>query len=164
MRIRINRQNIRNGAIIYAAGDTVAALILGQFSPLRTLGIMLIGATIYAFEIPTCFHYIDQYTKHMEIRLHHAISRTLLAFLYFNPLWIARHLLFITILNGDRSSINSGLLKAALLSWLVNIPISLTGNAIIQLKLPLRRRFVGSAIFSGLMAIYYALSGVWFNE
>jgi len=154
---------MRNGAIIYAAGDTTAALILGQFSPLRTLGIMLIGATIYAFEIPTCFHYIDRYTAKIENRIRHALSRTLLAFLYFNPLWIARHILFITILNGDWSAINSGLLKAALLSWLLNIPLSLTGNAIIQLKLPLKWRFIGSAIFSGLMAIYYALSGVWFN-
>lgn len=164
MKFRIHRHNIRSGAIIYAAGDTIATLILGQFSPVRTLGMMLIGATIYAFEIPTCFHYIDKYTANMKRGLRHAFTRTILAFLYFNPLWIARHLLFITILNGDFSAINAGLLKTALISWMFNIPISITGNAIIQLKIPLRYRFIASAIFSGLMAIYFAMSGVWFHD
>lgn len=155
---------MRSGAIIYATGDTIAALILGEFSPARTLGMMLIGATIYAFEIPTCFHYIDLRTAKMKRGLRNAITRTLLAFLYFNPLWIARHLLFITILNGNWDAINPSLLKVALLSWLANIPISLVGNAIIQIKLPLRWRFIGSAIFSGLMAIYFAMSGIWFSK
>ncbi len=163
MKFRIHKHNMRSGAIIYAAGDTIASLMLGQFSPVRTLGMMLIGATIYAFEIPTCFHYIDKHTAKMKRGIRNAITRTLLAFLYFNPIWIARHILFITILNGDWAAINSGLFRIALISWLVNIPISLVGNAIIQQKLPLRWRFIGSAIFSGFMAIYYAMSGEWFN-
>ncbi len=163
MKLRLSRNNMRNGAIIYATGDTIAALILGQFSPVRTLGMMFIGATLYAFEIPTCFHYIDQTAHKMKSKLRHTLTRTLLAFLYFNPLWIARHLMFIAILNGQWNALNVSLLKTALLSWLVNIPISLAANAFIQLKIPLRWRFVGSAIFSGLMAIYYAMSSTWYR-
>jgi hypothetical protein len=155
---------MRSGAIIYAAGDTIATLILGDFSPARTLGMMLVGATVYAFEIPLCFHYIDAFTARMERGPRYAFSRTMLAFLYFNPLWVARHLFFIALFSGNFANINSGLLSVALTSWLVNIPISLVGNAVIQLKIPARRRFAASAVFSGMMAIYFALSGVWFRH
>jgi len=162
MKLRIHRHNIRSGAIIYATGDTVAAIMLGQFSPIRTLGMMLIGATVYAFEIPNCFHYIDKYTAKMKRGIRYATTRTLLAFLYFNPLWIVRHMLFITILNSDWLKINPELFKTALLSWIFNIPISLLGNAIIQQKIPTKWRFIGSSIFSGIMAIYFALAATWF--
>lgn len=156
-------KDARNGAIIYAAGDTIAAIILGQFSLLRLVGMMLIGSTIYATEIPTYFRWIDRRTANLERGLRYAITRTILALLYFNPLWIARHLAFIALLNCDWHSINAGLMQAAFMSWLVNIPLSTIGNAIIQIKLPLRWRFVGSAVFSGIMAIYYAITGVWFH-
>jgi hypothetical protein len=163
MRFIPDKKDSFKGAFIYAAGDTIAALILGDFSIIRLLGMMLIGATIYAWEIPSYFRWIDRRTKGIEHKIKHAFTRTLLAFLYFNPLWIARHLIFIAILSSNPENITYTLLKTAIISWFFNIPISIIGNAIIQLGLPLKWRFAGSAIFSGLMAIYYAMSGVWFN-
>jgi hypothetical protein len=150
------------GALIYAVGDTIATVILGQFNPLRMLGIMLVGSTVYAFEIPLYFRWIDKCTVGIH-GWHYALGRTMLAFLYFNPLWIARHLLFLAVFSGQLGLIDLSLLKTASLSWLVNIPISLIGNAIIQLKIRLSWRFVASAVFSSLLAIYYALSAVWFS-
>ena len=54
------KQNIIRGSMIYCAGDTIAALILNEFMWSRMLGILLIGATIYAFEIPNYFAWIDR--------------------------------------------------------------------------------------------------------
>ena len=151
------RQNIIRGAIIYSAGDTVAALLLHEFSWNRLLGMILIGATVYAFEIPNYFKWIDKRTADLE-NPKLWINKTLLAILYFNPLWIARHLLFIKLFEGDFDAINFDLLRIASWSFLVNIPISFIANAIIQNKIKISWRFMASAIFSALMAIYYAMS------
>ncbi|WP_457616912.1 hypothetical protein [Lutibacter sp.] len=122
---------------------------------------VLIGATLYAFEIPNYFKWIDQKTKKMQgITL--TLSKTLLAIVYFNPLWIARHLFFIKVFSGNFSAINTHLLEIAMWSFLVNIPISFLANFLIQNKVQLKWRFLASAIFSALMAIYYALSEVIF--
>jgi len=163
VRLRLERRDVLNGAVIYAAGDTVAAAILGQLSVTRLLGMMLVGATVYALEIPNYFRWIDRRSEGMPRGLRFAAARTGLALLYFNPLWIARHLLFIAFFSGRWHTIGWGLLHTAFLSWLFNVPLSAIGNAVIQVALPFRWRFVGSAIFSGLMAVYYALSGVWFG-
>ncbi len=163
MHLPIAKRDALHGLLIYASGDTIAAFLLGQFSWGRVLGIMLVGATIYAWEIPAYFRWIDRRTSGLPHGWRRAASRTALALLYFNPLWIGRHLLFIAVFSGEWESVRPALLQTALLSWLVNIPISAVGNFIIQVVLPLRWRFVGSATFSGLMAIYYALSGVWFH-
>lgn len=151
------------GLLIYGAGDTVAALILGQFMWARLFGLMFVGATLYAWEVPAYFRWIDRRTAGLARGPRLAVARTALALLYFNPLWIARHLLFIAVFSSNREALQVALLHTATVSWLVNIPLSLVGNAIIQVALPLRWRFVGSATFSGLMAVYYALSGVWFD-
>lgn len=154
--------NIFRGGLIYACGDSIAAIILGEFSFWRLLGIMLIGATIYAFEIPNYFKWIDKKTnKFSGIRA--SLYRTLLAILYFNPLWITRHLLFIKLISNQTEEINSNLFLIGLWSFVVNIPISLFFNFIIQNKFPLKWRFFASAVFSSLMAIYYAMSAVWFR-
>ncbi|NOZ95892.1 MAG: hypothetical protein GXP47_14305 [Acidobacteria bacterium] len=163
MKLRLERRDVLNGALIYAAGDTVAAAILGQLSATRLAGMMLVGATVYAFEIPNYFRWIDRRTEGMPRGWRFAAARTGLALLYFNPLWIARHLLFIAVFSGRWETAGWGLLHTALLSWLFNIPLSAIGNYIIQVWLSFRWRFVGSAVFSGLMAVYYALSGVWFH-
>lgn len=164
MWIRYEKRDVLCGLVTYAAGDTIATLILGAFDPVRMLGMMLVGATVYAFEIPNYCHRIEICSNQVRGRRKVALTRTGLALLYFNPLWIARHLLFIAVLSRNWSAVDLGLLSTALLSWLVNIPISITGNAVIQLGVPLRWRFLGSAIFSGVLAIYYALSGVWFAQ
>ena len=83
--------------------------------------------------------------------------------MYFNPIWIWRHLLFIKIFSGNLAQINMNLFFIACFSFLVNIPISLIANYTIQNKIKLGWRFLASAIFSALMAIYYALSETIFN-
>jgi hypothetical protein len=147
--------NSLRGGIVYAAGDTLAAAILQDFSWYRMLGMALIGATVYAFEVPNYFRWIA--------RVENRWWRTGLALLYFNPLWVARHLAFVAVFSGVPETIGWSLLRTAAYSFAVNIPISLTGNYIIQNKIPLSWRFLASAVFSGLMALYYALSAVWFS-
>ena len=160
----MNWKDVRNGAVIYAAGDTLAACMLGRFSWTRLAGMALVGGTIYAFEIPAYFRWIDQRTQRPSSAFRRAATRTGLALLYFNPLWIARHLFFIACFDGSWHTINLGLLRTALLSWLLNIPLSAAGNLLIQVGLPLQWRFVGSAVFSGLLAVYYAWAGVRFHH
>lgn len=156
------KNNILKGAVIYAAGDSIAALILNEFSLVRLLGMMFIGATLYAFEIPNYFKWIETKTQNLK-GLTYLLSKTGLAIAYFNPLWIARHLFFIKLFSGQFEALNWGLLNIALLSFAVNIPISFIANFIIQTKTPLKWRFLASAIFSALMAIYYALSETLFS-
>ncbi|MCK5821121.1 MAG: hypothetical protein KAH17_04515, partial [Bacteroidales bacterium] len=55
------------------------------------------------------------------------------------------------------------LVRIGSLSFLVNIPISIVANYIIQNIIHLKWRFFSSAAFSALMAIYYALSIVIFK-
>ena len=153
--------NALRGLLIYAIGDTIAALILGQFALTRMMGIMLVGATVYAFEIPNYFHWIDTRAPH-DGSARTVVMRTGLALAYFNPLWIARHLLFIYFFAGTWAAINWGILRTAGISFAVNIPIALIGNYIIQNKMPYEWRFFSSAVFSALMAIYYAVSAVVF--
>ena len=123
---------------------------------------IILGATLYAFEIPNYFAWIERRTKDIG-GIKKTLAKTGLAILYFNPLWIARHLLFIKLFSGKFHEVDYGLLKIAGLSFLVNIPISFVANYLIQNKVKLDWRFLASAIFSALMAIYYALSEVLFN-
>src|ERR1035437_3812486 len=89
-------KNILKGALIYAIGDTIASLLLGQFNVYRLLGMILIGSTVYAFEIPNYFNWIAKITnQYTGLKL--SFYKTGLAILYFNPLWIARHYLFIEL-------------------------------------------------------------------
>jgi hypothetical protein len=123
---------------------------------------MLVGATIYAFEIPNYFSWIDRKTARLSgTKL--TLTKTALAIAYFNPLWIWRHLLFIKLFSGNTDDIDLNLLYVACVSFLVNIPISFIANYTIQNKIKLDWRFLASAIFSALMAIYYALSETLFK-
>ncbi|MBT3242233.1 MAG: hypothetical protein HN352_03720 [Bacteroidetes bacterium] len=162
MKLVYSKHNILRGAIIYASGDTIAAFILDEFSILRLLGMVMIGATFYAFEIPNYFAWIDKKTQSFtgwKLQLY----KTSLAILYFNPLWISRHLLFIILLTGQSAELSWDLIRIGALSFLVNIPLSIIANYIIQNVIRLKWRFFSSAIFSALMAIYYALSVVLFK-
>jgi len=162
IRLHYTKSNILKGVLIYSAGDTIAAYLLDEFSIYRLLGMMLIGATIYAFEIPNYFAWIDRKTVSNN-GVKKTLVKTGLAIAYFNPIWIWRHLLFIKIFSGNFDQIDLNLLLIASLSFLVNIPISFIANFIIQNKIHLRWRFLSSAIFSAIMAIYYALSETLFN-
>jgi hypothetical protein len=159
--------NIIKGGLIYAAGDTLAVLITNGFvfadvDVYRVLGILLIGATLYTLEIPNYFKWIDRKVP-TSGTTKNALIRASMAMLYFNPLWIARHVLFIQLLSRNYDTIGWGILLTGCISFVVNIPVSLFANYLIQNKVSLKHRFLASAIFSGLMAIYYSLSDVWFG-
>ncbi len=161
MKLRYSKADILRGVLIYSTGDTVASILMAEFSIVRILGMMVIGGTVYALEIPNYFKWID--TKTAEINgLRGSLSRAGLAILYFNPLWIARHLLFIQILQGSWSGINLSLLSLGFYSFAANVPVAFTANYVIQNKIPLKWRFFSSAVFSSLMAVYYAMSQVIF--
>ncbi len=136
--------------------------MLGEFTFQRLACIIVIGATFYAFEIPNYLRWIDEKVTTLS-PVKRALQRTGLALAYFNPLWISRHLLFIAIASGHWQAIGWNLLWLGTMSWLGNIPISAIGNTIIQVKIPLKWRFFGSAAFSALMAVYYACSAVLFK-
>jgi hypothetical protein len=152
-------RDVVRGMAIYAGGDTIAALILGEFHWLRLAGMMLVGGALYAWEIPNYFRWIDRVASGAG----GALKRTALALAYFNPLWIARHMLFLKLFSGRAGEVDWGLLRAGAGSFLGALPLTLAGNFVIQNVLPLRFRFMGSALFSALMAIYYAVSTRWFH-
>ncbi|MBX7042378.1 MAG: hypothetical protein K1X85_05700 [Ignavibacteria bacterium] len=149
------------GGLIYMTGDTIAALITGDVGIVRSAGMFAIGSTLYAFEIRNYFRWIEKKVNELP-GVKRKIMKTMMALTYFNPLWIARHLCFIYILSGQWALISAGVLKTAALSFMFNIPVSVTANYIIQNRIPLTYRFWASAVFSGLMAIYYSMSGKWF--
>lgn len=154
--------NMVRGGLIYGSGDTVAALLTGEFRLTRLCGMMLVGGTVYAAEIPNYFHWIDRRCPPGS-GWRTAGGRTLLALAYFNPFWIARHLFFINLFSGQWQALNPQLLTTGACSFAANIPIAFIANYMIQNQLPCAWRFTASALFSAMMAIYYALSGVWFG-
>ena len=158
MKLIYTKNNILRGMLIYSLGDTIATLIRGNISPLRVLGMMLLGGTIYAFEIPNYFIWIDKKVTSLS---YPKTMKTILALCYFNPLWIARHVFFIKLFSFEK--IGYFLLNIGLKSYLGALPISILGNFIIQNILPTKHRFLGSAIFSGFLAIYYAFTAVYFS-
>lgn len=147
------------GFIIYPLGDAVAQLLLGEVSYLRILVLSAAGGIIYAFEIPKWFSYIEyRFSKHW--------FKTVAAILYFNPLWIARHLFFIAFSLNPSIVMSLGALSDTIWNCMIGgtksftgaIILSLIGNFLIQNVIGLKHRFMASSIFSGIMAIYYALS------
>ncbi|MCB9914537.1 MAG: hypothetical protein H6828_05240 [Planctomycetes bacterium] len=162
MRWPWRRRDVLAGTLIYSSGDSLAALILGQFSLTRLAVLALAGGLLYSLEVPAWFRFIDRRVPPSR-RPRVVLARTLLALAYFNPLWIARHLLFIEIGRSAWQAIDLGLLVTASRSFVGNVPLSLLGNALIQNRVPPRWRFFASALFSALMAVYYALSASWFG-
>jgi hypothetical protein len=161
VKLQYSLKNILRGALIYVYGDTIASLILHQFLWTRMFGIMLVGATFYAIEIPIYFKWIDLKTKDLA-GIKQSLAKTGLAILYFNPVWIARHLLFIKLFSLQFSEITWDILRIASWSFLVNIPISIIANYIIQNRITPNWRFFASAVFSATLAVYYAMSVVIF--
>lgn len=162
MKITLQRTDVIYGGLIYLLGDTSAAILLGEFGWVRLIGITFIGATLYAVEVPNYFRWIDKKVPDTTGFLP-KLQKTALAILYFNPIWIARHLLFVKFFSLEFEQINFSLLNIAWLSFLGAIPAGILGNYIIQNLIKIDWRFAASATFSGLMAIYYALSATWFS-
>lgn len=167
MKLIFDKKDIIKGAIVYPIGDTIATLILGEFNWIRFFGILVVGATLYAFEVPNYFRWIEMKTKQL-VGTKKTMAKTLLAIAFFNPLWIFRHLFFIKLFTGKLAIVNdtgislNSLWHIALQSFLAGAVISFIANYIIQNKIKLEGRFLASAIFSGLMAIFYAFSEVLF--
>ena len=163
-------KNIITGMLIYGVGDTIAALLAGEFVLSRLLGMSFVGALIYSVEIPHYFRWVEKRTaKGVDIEVSRlgselflssiprSLFKTFLALLYFNPLWIMRHFLFIALFTGEIHSIFFSLFSIALNSFLIAIPVTITANFIIQNIIELKHRFIASALFSCAMAIYYPL-------
>lgn len=170
--------------VLYPAGDLIAQCIIGEFSLNRLLALSLIGGLVYQYEVPLWFRWLDhrRFTdmqlqrfpllKHLTLPqddLHRLgwFGRTLGAMVYFSPVWIVRHMLVLKIATTPwaqiawASSINL-LWSASCKSFLVNMPFSLLGNYMIQAKMPLKYRFLGSIIMTGLFSIAYALAYKYF--
>nr|VFK62506.1 MAG: hypothetical protein BECKTUN1418F_GA0071002_13093 [Candidatus Kentron sp. TUN]VFK71776.1 MAG: hypothetical protein BECKTUN1418E_GA0071001_12954 [Candidatus Kentron sp. TUN] len=155
-------KNILYGAIAYSTGDAIGALILAEFSIYRMVGIMLIAGTLYAMETSYCFRWIDSRIPNNG-KLVNAMSRTILTALYFNPLWIVRHLFFIYLFSGNWSQMNWGLVIMGTWSFIANLPITLPADYFIQNKISYHWRFFASGVFAALLAFYYALTEVLFG-
>lgn len=149
------KSDILKGLFIYAAGDTVAACMTCGFSLTRLLGVMAVGGLIYSFEIPAWFSWINgRFT---------GFARAGMAVLYFNPFWIARHLCFISLFSGETGDVSTELIFIAFKGFLANLPVVFAANYLIQNRIPLKWRFLSSAVFSSLMAVYYPLCRVIFR-
>jgi hypothetical protein len=116
---------------------------------------------VYAFEIPNYLNWLgkrfykdDFYTK---------ILSTVLFTLYFNPLWIARHLLVLNLFKGNFGQINWDLLRIGWDSFIYSFFFTLPINYIIINKIPVKWKFGATAVFSSSMAVFYALSEVIFK-
>ena len=154
-------RNALRGGLVYATGDSIATLIGGEFLLPRALGVLVLGGTLYASEIPAYFRWIE--SRFSRSGRGNKIKRALLAQAFFNPLWIARHLAFIKLFSGRGSEIDWHLLAIGVDSFLHIVPIGLLMNYTIQNRVPLSWRFLASASYSAVMAIYFALSEVWFG-
>ena len=160
MKLIIKTSEVIKGAITFGLFDTIAALILGEFSWLRMVGMTLIGASVYAIEIPSFFAWIESKSQSMN-DTRGKWYKTLMTVAYFNPLWIARHMLFIYLLN--QQPLSWSIMQAAWQSFLYGLLVSTAANYLIQNKVPIKHRFLASSFFSGCMAIFYAVSAVIFK-
>ena len=149
------------GGLIYSAGDTLATLISNDFYYPRMLAMLLLGATLYAIEIPAYFRWLDRYFN--QPGYSSAIKRMFMAAAFFNPLWIARHLVFINIFSDQWHNISLHLLSIATSSFIYCLPVALPVNFLIQNSIPLSWRFFASSVFSAFMAIYFSMSEVLFG-
>ncbi len=150
------------GGVVYAAGDSFAALLTGEFLYQRLLGMLILGGTLYAWEIPNYFQYLDRRIPGADLLS--SLQRMLCSSLFFNPLWIARHLVFIECFAGQWQAINVDILFIATYSFVYAVPASLLVNYMIQNKTPLHWRYITSSVFSAFMAVYFALSEVLFGS
>lgn len=153
--------NLLRGGLVYGSGDSAAACLLDQFQWPRLLGMVLLGATLYAVEIPAYFRWLER--RFGRRGLAGALKKALMAQAFFNPLWIARHLAFIKLVSGNGADIGWHLLATATSSFAHMLPVGLLMNFLIQNRVPLNWRFFASASYSALTTLYFALGEVLFG-
>jgi len=129
--LKINWKDVGAGGFFFAAGDSIGTLLNNEFLYTRLVGMFVLGAGLYAWEIPTYFNYLAR--RFSGNNSTNALKRTLCSALFFNPLWIA-------------------ILTLAIWSFIYCFPVSLLFNYLIQNRLALRWRFFASSIFSALTA------------
>lgn len=151
------------GGFLLVLSDSIAAYITGQFTLIRFIGMFIIGATLYAIEIPNFFDWLEKKTSKYFTGIKRKLAKTFAVALFFNPLWIFRHFVFIYVFLGEFDFINMELFNTAVLSFVFNLPVALTGNYIIQNKIPLNWRFVVNSVFSAMITLYYSLSPMIFG-
>jgi hypothetical protein len=178
---------ILEGCLVYGLGDLLAQIILGTPSIIRTIGVGFIGGTIYALEVPLWFRMIEGTFCHAQDRIRvwrmfkepnqenvcylDYKGRTLMAMSYFNPIWIARHMFFLSLLNALSTGFALAspfrvfllLIPVAAKSFLFCIPVTVIGNYIVQNRITMRYRLIGSAVLSAICVFWFALSKVLFG-
>ena len=150
------------GGILLALSDSFASYLIDQFSWPRFIGMLILGATIYTLETVNVFHWIEKTSLKKFSGFSSKIFKTIAIILFFNPIWIFRHYVFIDLFSGNFNNIGSGMLVTASVAYVVNIPFSVVMNYIIQNEIPLKHRFIGASVLSALMVIFFALSKIWF--
>ena len=125
------------------------------------MGILFLGGLVYAFEIPNYLRWLAK--KFYKDELYTKILSSVLFTLYFNPLWIARHLLILNLFKGNFDQITWDLLRIGFDSFIYSFFFTLPVNYIIINKIPVKWKFAVTAVFSSSMAVFYALSEVIFK-
>jgi hypothetical protein len=148
------------GGSVYCLGDFIATFLLDDISLFRSIGIFCLGGILYNVEISLYFKWIEKTRLNLKWR---KVTKSLLAAVFFNPVWIFRHFVFIKLFTFSLVDITFTLFITSVYSFVVNTPISLVGNYIIQNVITEKERFVASAIMSGLMAVSYALTEVYLS-
>lgn len=163
---------------VYPLGDFIIQLILNNINHVRIIMVFLAGLLLYRWEIPQWFTWLAKFRfdhtngwrKLMSTEDAHLnwLGRTIGALLYFNPLWIARHMLIIDL--GVHHFVMTSLsleIKHCLIlgvkSFFINLPLSFIGNYIVQTKVQLNYRFLGSVVVSTVMAMMYAIGYKYFG-
>jgi len=167
------------GWLVYPLGDLIGQLIGGNLNIARIVAIALAGGIIYRREIPAWFAFLVRFKvspstarrfPFMRLILKddadglklNWLGRTLGATIYFNPLWMARHMMIIMLATHSWVTFNwaQALADALVLgvkAYVCNLPMTLVGNYIIQERLPFKYRLAGSSLLSALVSIVYAL-------
>jgi hypothetical protein len=177
-------RNILEGLLVYGLGDLFAQIILGNPSIVRTIGVGFIGGTVYALEVPLWFRMIEGTFCHASDKIRACQmfkepnqenicyldykGRTLMAMSYFNPIWIARHMFFLSLLNAISTGIAFTspfriflhLIPVAAKSFLICIPITVIGNYVVQNRIQMKYRLIGSAVLSAICVFWFAISKV----
>jgi len=166
--------------LLFPIGDLIAQTILGEFNFYRLIAIMALAVCFYQWETPMFFKFLDKYKTNWNLQKFIFLKplfteenklswsgRTFGALLFFNPIWVARHIYVISL--GEKHfnfviSIHDIIssLSIGTKSFIATLPIALIGNYIVQAKLPLKHRFLGSVILTSVFAIVYALSYKFF--
>lgn len=164
---------------LYPLGDLIGQMISHNINFHRLIALALIGCVIYRREVPDWFARLNK-MQIAEAQLKrfpwlnycvdssmpsgrlNGFGRTMGSVIYFNPFWIARHMLFIKLATTCWAelvplTIICSTVVLGIKSFLINLPLSYLGNYVIQAKLPLHLRYLGSVVLSTVLAIMYAL-------